>query len=67
MVNKSKKDKLDELESLYKDRDITESEYKESRSNILSSQLLTLISILIDKFQEKYGIFPYKRKYFTTS
>lgn len=37
MVNKSKKDKLDELESLYKDGVITESEYKESRSNILSS------------------------------
>ena len=37
MVNKSKKDKLDKLESLYKDGFITESEYKESRSNILSS------------------------------
>ena len=37
MVNKSKKDKLDELESLYKDGVITESEYKESRSNIISS------------------------------
>lgn len=47
MVNKSKKDKLDELESLYKDGVITESEYKESRSNILSSQFL------IDKIEEK--------------
>ena len=37
MAIKSIKEKLDELECLYKDGVITESEYKESRSNILSS------------------------------
>ena len=58
MVNKSKKDKLDELESLYKDGVITESEYKESRSNILSSQFFNVSKFLIDKIEEKYGIFP---------
>ena len=53
MVNKSKKDKLDELESLYKDGVITESEYKESRSNILRSLFFNVSKFLIDKIEEK--------------
>lgn len=53
MVNKSKKDKLNELGSLYKDGVITESEYKESRSNILSSQFFNISKFLIDKIEEK--------------